>query len=855
MSARRAARRWMSLVALVPAIAGIAVSSPGAAAAPASAHTALGSEAPPRLPRGTTATGLLPDSTSVTGAVVLNPRNGAALHSFLDGLSNRSSPLYHDYLRPASFGRLFGPSSETLSDVRAALVSEGLSVGPVSSDGLLMPFSGSAGTVEQAFHTGLARYRLSDGAIGQATTSGIAIPSSIAGSVASVIGLDDLVAAEPASGGPIAGTARRPQVPEVRPNISHPAGAPVPCATASTAAQEFNGLTDDELANAYGTSGLYASDDTGAGQRVALFELEPFSLPDIRTFDTCYFGAEAAGQMVRHVKVVPVDGGQPAGYGSGEALLDVENVSAMAPSAAIDVYEAPNTSFGLVDDYAAIVDDDADDIVTTTWGMCEQAVQLSEPGVQQAESLLFQQAAAQGQTVLSAAGDEGSDDCDAYGAPPSPGDGQNPLSVDDPSSQPYVVAVGGTSTEAATDPPLQEAWNEGGAGGGGISGSWSMPSWQRGSQVPGIALPGSPDYRHANAIESEFGYPTGFCQQSTLGPTSTPCRLLPDVSAQADPYSGALTIYSKAFIDYGTAGWITLGGTSSAAPTWAAMLALVDASPACASNPSTVHGVGFVSPLLYDVASDPTTYAASFDDVTSGNNDIFDLDNGQVFPATPGFDLATGLGTPQLTGPDGSPGLAADLCAAAASPESVTVTGVDPAVLPTSGGRATITGTGFQSGDVDEVADVTVGTWTIPRRDFAVRSATEIIATFPPASATVPPGAPPPQDGTGSVDVTLTLRNGASSAPGPGAVVRYVDGSATGAQPSIAAVSPYGGSERNPAPVTIVGSGFENASGVTFGGVTAPSFTVESPSRIEVTPPPFGSQDCAPSVTGQIPDH
>ncbi len=559
--------------------------------------------------------------------------------------------------------------------------------------------------------------------------------------------------------------------------------------------------------------------------------------------------------MVRHVKVVPVDGGQPAGYGSGEALLDVENVSAMAPSAAIDVYEAPNTSFGLVDDYAAIVDDDADDIVTTTWGMCEQAVQLSEPGVQEAESLLFQQAAAQGQTVLSAAGDEGSDDCDAYGAPPSPGDGQNPLSVDDPSSQPYVVAVGGTSTEAATDPPLQEAWNEGGAGGGGISGSWSMPSWQRGSQVPGIALPGSPDYRHANAIESEFGYPTGFCQQSTLGPTSTPCRLLPDVSAQADPYSGALTIYSKAFIDYGTAGWITLGGTSSAAPTWAAMLALVDASPACASNPSTVHGVGFVSPLLYDVASDPTTYAASFDDVTSGNNDIFDLDNGQVFPATPGFDLATGLGTPQLTGPDGSPGLAADLCAAAASPESVTVTGVDPAVLPTSGGRATITGTGFQSGDVDEVADVTVGTWTIPRRDFAVRSATEIIATFPPASATVPPGAPPPQDGTGSVDVTLTLRNGASSAPGPGAVVRYVDGSATGAQPSIAAVSPYGGSERNPAPVTIVGSGFENASGVTFGGVTAPSFTVESPSRIEVTPPPFGSQDCAPSVTGQIPDH
>ncbi len=72
------------------------------------------------------------------------------------------------------------------------------------------------------------------------------------------------------------------------------------------------------------------------------------------------------------------------------------------------------------------------------------------------------------------------------------------------------------------------------------------------------------------------------------------------------------------------------------------MLALVNASPTCAAHPATRSGVGFASPLLYAVASNPGAYAASFNDITTGNNDIYGLDNGLVFPATTGYDLASG---------------------------------------------------------------------------------------------------------------------------------------------------------------------------------------------------------------------
>ena len=643
-------------------------------------------------------------------------------------------------------------------------------------------------------------------------------------------------------------------------NLAHPPGAPNACPAAQAAAQQLGGLTDDQIANAYGAFGPYKSGDVGAGQHIAIYELEPFLPSDIKTFDTCFFGATAAVQMARRLKEIPVDGGQATGQGSGEAILDVEDISALAPGANIDVYEAPNdvfdnSDFGPLDEYAAIVNNDKDRVVSTSWGLCEQAVQDGTPGVQEAESFLFEQAAAQGQSIFSAAGDTGSDDCNSNRATVPPA-GQNPVSVDDPSSQPYVVAVGGTTIDdAATQPPQEHVWNDGapgGGGGGGISMSWAMPSWQLHSRVPGIVLPGSSDYANANVVEQRFGYPTGFCQSYLGGASSsTPCRTLPDVSAQADEFTGAITTYST---EFGGDGWTTIGGTSSAAPIWAAMLGVVNASPACKANPATASGVGFVSPLLYAVASNPAAYRASFNDITSGTNDIYGLDNGLVFPATTGYDLASGLGSPQLTGSGGTAGLAYYLCSYATLTSRPAVTGLLPAYLPTGGGKVTITGSGFESGGTSAVTAIEVGAWQVPSGQFTVNSNTSITATLPPASDTTPPGSPAPQDGAGPADVIVTLKSGQSSAASRRSTLQYVDETGASPVPSITGVSPTGGPETAPTPVTIFGSGFTGATKVTFGGVAATSFEVLSRFEVLATPPPYSSTtSCAPSLSGETP--
>jgi hypothetical protein len=811
-----------------------------------------------QVPTGARKVGTVPGGSIVAGVVVLRPRDEAALTQFIASVTSAGSPSFHHYLAAGQFTARFGPTAATVAAVKSQLAADGLRVTSVTSDRLLVGFAGSASKVEGAFQTQLANYRLANGARGQLTTAAIRVPASIAGVVSGVVGLNTLVRPQPL--GILRGSAagRRAHVKARAAAVAQVAGAPSACSAAQTDAQDLGGLTDDQIANAYGAFGEYGAGDLGAGQHIAIYELEPFLRSDIKTFDTCYFGSSQAAQMASRLSVVPVDGGQPTGPGSGEAVLDVEDISAMAPGASIDVYEAPNnvddnSGFGPLDAYAAIVDADRDQVVSTSWGLCEQAVQLGTPGQQEAENYLFEQAAAQGQTIFSAAGDNGSDDCNTFETS-TPVAGQNPLSVDDPSSQPYVVAAGGTTIDnAATQPPQEHVWNDGatrGGGGGGISQSWAMPAWQLNSRVPGIVLPGSSDYKQANAVETRFGYPTGFCQ-GTLGGAnaSTPCRTLPDVSAQADEYTGAVTIYSAQF-----GGWTTIGGTSSAAPIWSAMLAVINASSTCQDNSATASGVGFVSPLLYAVASNPAAYKASFNDITQGNNDIYGIDNGLTYPASTGYDMASGLGSPRLTDPGGTAGLAAYLCSYASSVSRPSVIDLSPAELSTGGGTVTILGWGFEPGGKPDVAGIQVGSAEIAASKFTVTSGNSITATFPPGADTTPPGSPAPQDGAGPANVIVTLKNGQSSAPSAASRLQYVNESSSGAVPSITGLSPTGGPEVAPTSVKILGSGFTGASAVTFGGVPASSFDVVSPYLIEATPPAYSSATkCAPSLPGETP--
>jgi kumamolisin len=296
------------LIGLLPAATANAASH---APATTGAATSVQIQAAPQVPVNDTSEGAVSPTATITGAVVLKPRNNAALTSFIASVTDKNSPSFHQYLPNGSFDARFGPTSATISAVTSTLEGDGLSVTNVASDGLLVSFSGSARNVESAFHTGLNTYKLANGSMGQATTSAVDVPSAISSAVSSVVGLNDLVQ-EQATGivrAPAASAGSHPSAKTT--HFVHPAGSPTPCAVATTDAQGFGGLTDDQIANAYGAFGLYGAGDFGAGQSIAVYELEPFSQSDLSTFDTCYFGATEAGQMASRLTVNPVDGGQP----------------------------------------------------------------------------------------------------------------------------------------------------------------------------------------------------------------------------------------------------------------------------------------------------------------------------------------------------------------------------------------------------------------------------------------------------------------------------------------------------------------------------------------------------------------
>lgn len=804
-----------------------AAAAPVLSARPALAHVA----AKPLVPKGAAKLGAVAGSQVIRGAVVLKSSDPTGLAAFATAVSTPGSPSYHRYLSPGQFRARFGPTPATINALRSALRSAGVSVTSVSSNGLMVDFVGRSARVADAFHTHLERFALSAGGVGYAAVTAASLPSTVAPSVASVVGLSDLFHAQPVSlalHGPIHGGPghRSPSAP---PAASVPAsGGPAACSAATSAASTYGGLTDTQIAYSYGMNPLLRAGDNGSGQTVAVYELEPFNTGDIRTFDTCYFGASAAAVMSSRLHVVPVDGGQQVGHGSGEAELDVEDVSAMAPGANIDVYEAPNSTFGALDEYNTIVSSDTAKVVTTSWGLCEAAVQTGEPGVQEIENTIFEQAAAQGQSIFAAAGDDGANDCGGHAT-----SAVSPvLSVDDPGSQPYVTSVGGLTINSATQPPQETVWDDGaqwGAGGGGISSTWAQPAWQT------TAVPGVDNQSVVSAAEKVQG--NDFCLSGSFAGTASACREVPDVSAQADEFTGAITIDYKGQ-------WITIGGTSSATPLWASMLTDINSTPSC----QAVGGVGFASPALYAVASNPAQYQESFTDVTSGNNNLFALPGG-LYPATTGYDMASGLGSPQVTSPGGGHGLAYYLCAPPVT-TTPTVTALSPSVVTSSSTTpVTVTGTGFESATgAPQVTGVQVGALGLPSSAVTVDSPTSLVVDVPGAALQQAgdPSAPTQSNGAGIYTLTVTVDGGQTSAPSASSrLVLDPSGSAgttSSATPVVVATGPAGGNEAGGNTVTVYGVGLSGATQVTFGGVPGSQPKVNAAgTELTTTVPAYGS--------------
>jgi kumamolisin len=317
----------------------------------------------------------------------------------------------------------------------------------------------------------------------------------------------------------------------------------------------------------------------GGGQCIGIIELGGgFRLDDLSN----YFASLNINEP--QVISVSVDNGtnSPSDPSSadGEVMLDIEVAGAIAPAAKIVVYFAPNTDQGFLDAITTATHDSANQpsVISISWGAPES--QWTPQALTNFDEA-FQAAAAMGVSVCCASGDNGSSD--------GINDGNN--HVDFPASSSFVLGCGGTTLQTSNGQIVNEVvWNDqpnGGAGGGGVSDVFPLPSWQSGFNVPA---------------------PAG----------SSGGRGVPDVSGDADPNTGY-----NILVDGQNA---VFGGTSAVAPLWAALIALI--------NQQMGKPIGFLNPLIYVQA----VQTSGFHDITDGNNGSFS--------AATGWDPCTGLGSP-----------------------------------------------------------------------------------------------------------------------------------------------------------------------------------------------------------------
>lgn len=489
---------------------------------------------------------------AIHAAITLPLHNEAALKQLIERLYTPGDPLEGDFLTPEAFASRFAPTEADYKAVIAYATANGLQVEQEHPNRLLLDVVGPASAVEKAFGTRLAVYKTADGRLFRAPQSEPSVPAAIAGRLQGVVGLDTAAVLKPHY--KISNNVNGVQVNRVLPHFG----------TGPNAA-----LAPSDIKKAYNLSSVT---QTGAGQTLALFELDGFKASDITAYEK-QFGLP----IVQPTTILVDSFNGAAGSGADEVTLDIELMMAIAPNAQILVYEGPNSVKGLLDVYSKIASDNRAKSVSTSWGLDEASAGSS---MRSSENSIFMQMAAQGQSLYAASGDNG-----AY-------DNGRTLSVDDPASQPYATGVGGTTltnNHTTLAYVSEQTWS---GSGGGRSAYWSIPSYQ-----------------------------SGVVSSASLGSTSM--RNVPDVALNADPNTG--------YAIYSGGKWITVGGTSCAAPLWAAFTALVNEARGSAG------AIGFLNPSIYKLGG-YSRYAADMHDIADGSKNLY-------YPAVVNYDLATGWGS------------------------------------------------------------------------------------------------------------------------------------------------------------------------------------------------------------------
>jgi subtilase family serine protease len=674
------------------AIAVTALLAVGGSYAASTASAAAGPRPQPRF-------AALPDSVGATAALrtgayasprmsvelTLAPRDRAGLASALRSAYTEGSAGFHRWLARGQFDARYGPAAPVRAEVVSYLRSAGLTV-VGSPSPFLVRATGSSRQVQSALRTSLSSYRTARGVGYYANSAPVRLPAAIAPDVLGVTGLTN--------------TARLQSMLTPRPRSrTAPAGrkAGASCeAGYPTAAQIFSelptgqialpgygagpgcsGLTPSQANSVYGAPRAGSPRTKGAGETLGLFELSAYQESDIRTWTRHFYGPRYHAHLIN----INVDGGPlnpvcPAGdqcpadfngySGDIEVDGDIEADLTYAPDASrIEVYDAPGDTTGqtYLDEYAVIANQDTADVVSASWATCEDDLPA---GYVQAENEMFEQMALQGQSMFSGSGDWGPFSCVTSLSGPFV------QSAIDPAAQPWVTGTGGTSLESynpgmnphprppargtetvwnvdslcSTQAPAPDNDNQGGpfwcagvgAGGGGPSQYWGRPFYQHG---PGVS---NPAYPNASGSLNSSGIP-----ECVLAPAGTPCRETPDVSADADEFTGyAIYCTGTASLPESTCatfsgsepvpGWFEANGTSLTGPQWASITADRDSYLG--------HRSGNINPWLYYLLrTDPRRY---FHDITGiGPRQRAATSNG-MFPSTPGYDMATGVGTPEM---------------------------------------------------------------------------------------------------------------------------------------------------------------------------------------------------------------
>jgi hypothetical protein len=602
-----------------------------------------------------------------------SPQQELALKAAIEGLHDKNSPSFHKWLTPAQFGAQWGAADSDIAAVTAWLQSHGFKVAGPTTGRTMIEFSGTAGQVQDAFHTTIHTYDVK-GEIHHANATDPQIPAALAPVVAGVTKLNDFRPKSQAAKGKQGFYDSKTR--KVRPALTAPVdGFDTLFVGPSDAATVYN-TPNKALNPAYSGSTL-----DGTGTIIGIVGDSNIDLTQVANY-RALFGLPA------NVPTVIVDGADPGeNSDAAEAYLDIEVSSAIAPGASVYLY----TSATLDNAISRAVNDGKADILNVSFGECEASLESS--GNSYYESV-WEQATAEGMSVTVASGDSGSAGCDISAGTPVPTLAYYGLQVNGLATGSYNIAVGGTdfgvlagpfgggqdftkyATETSTPGTLRSAlgyipevpWNDSTytyppqgldgnfpldppgddirAGGGGASNCFQggidqngnivctaghpRPSWQE--------APGMPENNVRNIPDVSFLSGDGFnyaiwatCTDQDVDTTNT---VITECVPGSDGTPG----------DFNIGGY---GGTSAAAPAFAGMLALV--------NQSTGNRQGQANYVLYQLAR---TVPAVFHDVVAGNNSVSCQEGTPDckktgagyfyttgYDAVAGYDLASGLGS------------------------------------------------------------------------------------------------------------------------------------------------------------------------------------------------------------------